>query len=406
MDIRIFPRKLSGTVSAVPSKIESGIKLVCASLSAKWTSYATVENVCFCEDILILLDCLKAIGSKFEINGSSVVFHSLRVNYEAEFDFKSSKFAFMLIVPMICKYERLIATIHGDDSIIDAEADALMKYLMSRNHRRIDYNGSFPIYIDGQLPSGEHYVESYSYIPGLLLALAHNKTDSFFAVKNKESSKAIADIAIDVLKQSGIPTSYNDGVYVVRGGQKFSLFESSIGGDFSLAANFVVANAMTSNVRVLGLDATSMQPERIVFTIIRETKSNNCKGFSIDVSDILSVLPILCVYASTLSGKSVLYGIKTDYFDMTPLINGVCEMINSVGGKATAFSDRIEIEGVKKLHGGTVDAKNNSQIVMAASILSTLCTDPVEIKNIDSITSDYPTFFDAFRKVGGIADII
>lgn len=79
-------------------------------------------------------------------------------------------------------------------------------------------------------------------------------------------------------------------------------------------------------------------------------------------------------------------------------------MINAVGGKATAFTNSIQIEGVKKLKGGTVDSHSDYRVAMAAAILSTMCQDAVIIKNIECVARKYPTFFDDFRRVGGIAD--
>lgn len=403
MDIRIIPRKLLGTVTAVPSGYEAHRKLICAALSSERVPSATVRNVSFSDDVCATLDALKAVGASFEIVGNSVIFYSFRPVHEARIDCRESHETLMLMLPFVCCFERIDATFCGSETLLDERFDGLMK-LLDVKDIEFDYHGKMPFTVKGKYPSGEHYADSYSYISGLLLSLPHNETDSMIIVSSKESSRAGTDLTAEVLKEAKIPTAYANGVYIIRGGQHYSMADTEIGGDFSLAANFVVANAITSNVRVTGLDAMSAQPEKVIFEIIRNAQSSDCKGFDIDAKDIITLVPILAVYACSLHGKSRITGIKTDYREFDGYIDRVCEMINSVGGKAKALPNAIEIEGVKKLRGGVINSYSDYRIAMASAILTTMCQEPVIIKNVECIARKYPTFFDDFRRVGGIAD--
>ena len=61
MDITIFPQKLSGTVTAIPSKSQAHRLLICAAFSDSPTSI-------FCQstnrDIEATADCLRSLGAK------------------------------------------------------------------------------------------------------------------------------------------------------------------------------------------------------------------------------------------------------------------------------------------------------------------------------------------------------
>ncbi len=406
MDIRIIPRKLLGSVTAVPSGYEAHRKLICAALSSERIPSATVRNVSFSDEVCTTLDALKTVGAKFEIVGNSVVFYSFHAANEAHIDCRESKETLMLMLPFVCFFKRLDATFSGSEALIDKHFKALVKLLSEKGIEFIYHGeeGKMPFTVKGDYPSGENYIDTYTSITGLLLSLPHNNTDSMIIVTSKESSRAGADLTAEVLKEAKIPTAYANGVYVVRGGQSYSMADTEIGGDFSLASNFVVANAISSNIRVTGLDAMSAQPEKVIFEIIRNVQSSNCKGFDIDAKEILTLVPILSVYACSLNGKSRITGIKADYDDCKEYIERTCEMINSLGGKAISLPNAIEIEGVKKLKGGVVNSHSDYRISMAAAILSTMCQEPVIIKDIECIARKYPTFFDDFRRLGGIAD--
>lgn len=404
MNIIIFPKKLAGTVLSVPSESEAHRKLICAALSAEKMPLSTVRNVPFTENVCATLDALKAIGADFEISGNSVLFHGFDAHGDVVIDCRDSKETLMLILPLVCCFEFVNATFIGNETLVDENLNSLIK-LLSVQDIEFDYDGKMPFTVKGKYPSGECYAKSYLDISGLLLALPHNETDSMILVSNKDSSRVYPDMCADILREAKILTAFANGIYIIRGGQKYSLLETEIGGDFLVASNFVVANAISSNVRVSGLDATSPQPEKAIFEIIRKTQSSDCKAFSLDASDYIRLVPILAVYACSLNGTSRISGIKTDFYDCTDLIENTCNMINAVGGKAKAFTDAIEIEGVKKLKGGTIDADFDYKLVLAATTLATMCSEPVVIEHGDSITKRYPTFFEDFRRLGGIADI-
>ena len=59
MDIKIIPRKLSGSVTPPPSKSIVHRLLIAAALSG---GISTLENIDFSEDIAATLRCLRAMG--------------------------------------------------------------------------------------------------------------------------------------------------------------------------------------------------------------------------------------------------------------------------------------------------------------------------------------------------------
>jgi 3-phosphoshikimate 1-carboxyvinyltransferase len=51
--------------------------------------------------------------------------------------------------------------------------------------------------------------------------------------------------------------------------------------------------------------------------------------------------------------------------------------------------------------GGTVSGYNDHRIVMAMTIASMLCENPVIIEGAEAVNKSYPTFFEDFKSLGG-----
>mgnify|MGYP000764845862 CR=1 FL=1 len=85
---------------------------------------------------------------------------------------------------------------------------------------------------------------------------------------------------------------------------------------------------------------------------------------------------------------------------------GTTELINDLGGKAISTENSIEIFPVEAFKGGTVRNYNDHRIAMAGAVAATRSTGKVIIKGAECTNKSYPGFFDDFRALGGIADVI
>ncbi len=403
MDISLRPAKLSGSIAAFPSQAEAHRKLICAAFSS-----GTVSNVPFTEDVCCTLNALKTLGSEFELVSDKVVFLNFRPNSNQLFDCGESIKTLIYFICICCACrDNVCATFTGSERL-SLDVVKILLDILSVHGITSDFNGKFPFTVSGMLGSGEFSVpHEYAddIVSALLIALNRNKTDSFIAVTGGDYPKSGIELTMDVLREAKVMTAYADNIYIVRGGQGYKLIDTYIGGDFALASNFVVANFMNSNVRVSGLDAMSAQPEKVIFDILRRIQASGNKSFDLDCIEFSNLVPILAVYACSLKETSYLRNIKGKPYDKAVNSEYICEMINSVGGKARAFSDRIEIDGSLTLTGGVIDCHFEHRIAYAATILSTLCTDSVTIKNAECIAKPYASFFDDFRRVGGNAVI-
>ena len=65
--------------------------------------------------------------------------------------------------------------------------------------------------------------------------------------------------------------------------------------------------------------------------------------------------------------------------------------------------DGLIIEGVSKLKGGfTVWSHKDHRIAMTLAIASTVCEEPIIIKDYECVSKSYPEFWNDFKNVGGV----
>ena len=69
MDITIQPKKLSGSITAIPSKSQAHRLLICAGMSQ---GQSVIRGISQSEDILATLDCLQALGVRYQREGDTV----------------------------------------------------------------------------------------------------------------------------------------------------------------------------------------------------------------------------------------------------------------------------------------------------------------------------------------------
>ena len=84
----------------------------------------------------------------------------------------------------------------------------------------------------------------------------------------------------------------------------------------------------------------------------------------------------------------------------------VHHLLTALGGQAEEGPDSLTVHGVPRLSGGTVDGANDHRIVMAAAIAATRAAAPVTILGAEAVNKSYPSFWDEYKRLGGVLDVL
>lgn len=283
-------------------------------------------------------------------------------------------------------------------------------------------DGTLPMQISGKLKNGSYEVSgdvSSQYITGLLLALSVVEGDSAIILKTPLQSKPYVDMTVKVMSDFGVEIMETDFGYLIHGGQNYNKLDYVVEGDWSQAAFFLVAGAISGGVTVVGLDMNTTQGDKAILDVLTafgtqlEINENSVKcvkselkGTVVDATDIPDLVPIIAVLAAFSDGQTVIKGAERLRYKESDRIESVVENLKLIGADVTETADGMIINGGAALHGAQLKGYNDHRIVMAFSVAGLLLDGETVIDDAQSINKSYPSFFEDYNRIGGRADVL
>ncbi len=419
MTVNCTPSAVSGKIRAISSKSDVHRLLICAALCENETKISC--NV-MSKDIAATVLCLKAMGTEISVCNNTITVTPKLFKEQAELDCNESGSTLRFLMPVVSALN-IDATITGQGRLPERPILPL-KEEMEKKGVTFHTDNKFPLHLTGQLQPGEYEIQgniSSQFITGLLFALPILKGDSEIKLIPPVESKSYLNITISVLRKFGIKIEEKENLYIIKGNQKYiSPKEITAEGDWSNSSFFLCAGALSENgVTVTGLDINSPQGDKKITDVLKSmgadvqisgdeitVRKKMLKGITVDASDIPDAVPIISVVATACQGDTQIINAERLRIKESDRIKSVVEMLKSVGGSVEETADGMIIHGGKALTGGKVNGYNDHRIVMAASILSILCSGDVEITDSNAIEKSYPDFFKDFNSLGGRSYVI
>ncbi len=389
--ITITPKKLSGTVAAIPSKSQAHRLLICAAFAD-----APTELICpdTNRDIEATAGCLRALGAQIHrVSQGYTVTPIKSVPQAATLSCQDSGSTLRFLLP--------VAGALGVDATFRMEGRLPQRPLsplweeMERMGCRLSRPSEDTLRCQGRLRAGDYTISgsiSSQFITGLLLACARIPGESRIHITGKLESRPYVDMTLEAMERFGLKCRD----FRLTGGKTFtSPGRVTVEGDWSNAAFFLAAGALGSSVTVTNLLTDSPQGDRAAAELLPGLREH----LTIDASDIPDLVPILAVAAACRKGATF-RNIRRLRLKESDRVESVLAMIRNLGGQAQADEETMTVMGTG-LRGGVVDAQNDHRIAMAAAIASTVCREKVTILGAECVSKSYPQFFEEFRKLGG-----
>ncbi len=419
MNVTCFPGRLSGTIRAIPSKSDAHRKLICAALSENGGLIPLYAP--FCDDIAATVRCLKALGAGFAETETGLQIMPVQRQAYAALDCGESGSTLRFLLPAaMCVCGKISVT--GSGRLPERPIRTLTDAMTAHGVR---FHGtSLPLTAEGALHGGCYEIPgniSSQFLSGLLMALPFCDTDSEIRLTTPLQSAAYVGMTLDTLRLFGAE------IAVRRDGERFSYFikgkqklhfpdEISMDGDWSNAAFWLTAGALQQGggVSVSGLSRASVQGDRAILPLLCDagagctgqgdtvgTFGSELRSFDVSMEEIPDLLPILAVRAAC-AAEGVSHFVHAERLRLkeSDRLTATAELLRSLGGKADELPDGLSVYG-GTLRGGTVDAKNDHRLVMAAAIAALKCELPVTILGAEAVNKSYPAFFTDYCALGG-----
>ena len=130
----------------------------------------------------------------------------------------------------------------------------------------------------------------------------------------------------------------------------------------------------------------------------------NLKGTNISLTHTPDLGPLLMGLCSVAKGTSYITNYERLELKESNRIKSSIDILNSLGADIKIENKRIKINGKEMLKGGvTIDPCNDHRLLMMVVALTSKYQERVTILNSDCVNKSYPSFWDDYRKIKGIA---
>lgn len=407
--------KLHGSIPAQPSKSMAHRLIICGALS---DNDCTIDNIIMSDDIAATLSCVHALGvaSYFHKKSKNVLHlqNKPRPTHEhVEINCRESGSTLRMILPVAAVFSDSV-TYTGQGRLLERPMEP---YAEAFSANGMEYEGNT---VKGRLRPGVYSLRgdvSSQFISGLLMALPLLEGDSEIRLTTALESAGYVDMTLSALKLAGINIEETGNGYKVPGGQKYKLRDCVCEGDYSHAAFFAVAGALSEEgVTVKGLSSSSQHKDKAIYDILAKmgaiveadgssitVKGGSLKGIDADVSDTPDIVPVLAVAMAAAEGTSRITGGERLRLKESDRIATVCENLLKLGCDVTETADGMIINGGKRLKGCAVSSFNDHRIAMSMAVAAALCDGEIELDDGQCVKKSAPQFWDEFKKLGGKA---
>lgn len=234
-------------------------------------------------------------------------------------------------------------------------------------------------------------------------------------------SRPYIDLTLDILRRFGVEVREDGSHFHVAADARYVLpeGETAIEGDWSNAAFFLAAGALSAPVTMTGLDLHSSQGDKAIVELLRGFGATvDChedgaitvspaplSAQTISVKEIPDALPILAMIAAQAKGTTVFTDIERLRLKESDRIATTTALLEAMGVHCESDAHEMRVTGVTQLHGGcTVSSAGDHRIAMAAAIAALNCDAPVTLTGAEAVRKSYPHFFQDYSSLGGVCD--
>ena len=390
MDIRITPQKLSGVVTPPASKSMAHRAVLAMALADR---QGILSNLSDSQDIQATKRCVESLKAP-------------RPDGELPFlDCGESGSTLRFLIPIaLAVAGGGVFTGHG----------RLMERPQQPYFDIFDEKGIFyeqkdgVLTVQGTLTPGVYHLPgnvSSQFVTGLLYALPLLTGDSTIKITTPLESSGYVDMTLDMLEKFGISVeNQNYEIFRVPGNQTYQARDIAVESDWSQAGFWYAANFLDNRVSIQGLDPSSTQGDRMVASLYWKLAKPG--DVDIDVSGCPDLLPPLAVMAAIRQGTTCFVNAARLRIKESDRLATVHQLLTALGGQAEEGPDSLTVHGVSAFTGGTVDGANDHRIVMAAAIAATRANAPVTILGAEAVNKSYPSFWEDYKRLGGVFDVL
>lgn len=404
--------KLKGEVSPPASKSILHRYIIAASMSK---GKSKISNISLSEDILATISAMRNLGATIEIKNRELLidgssFSSPLKNDDIEINCNESGSTLRFIIPVsLIRKNKII--FKGSKTLFKRP---LKPYFEIFERNDIEYKflpeNENKLIINGVLRSGRYEIVgdiSSQFITGLLFALPLLEGNSVIEIKGNLESKSYIDLTFDCLDKFGIKfKNENYEKIYIQGSQKYQVKNIDVEADFSQAAFFIVANALSSDIQIKNINMNSLQGDKEIISLIEKVEKHDSEEeLVVDGSNCPDIIPIFTLKAAYSNKKIKIINIGRLRLKECDRLKATVQELSKLGFDLVEKNDTILINYKEKTKlkkdEVSLSAHNDHRIAMMIAIASTIYEGKIYLDDASCVKKSYPDFWEVFSSIGG-----
>lgn len=368
MTRRLYPARLTGRVTAPPSKSAWHRALICRFLAGQ----SLPEQVSG-DDVKHTLVGLRALQS-----GAPVV------------DCGDSGATLRFLLPLAMALGRRDTLFTGGPRLLERPLSA--PYPVERTER--GYRTAAPLMPGRYALRGD---ETSQTVSGLLMALPLLDAPSQLVLTTPLVSRPYVDMTLDTLHRHGVTAEETADGWRIPAPQTFRADDGPIEGDWSAAGWWLTVNALQGGgITVEGLSSRSRQSDRAIVDYLQRLPE------TVDVSQTPDLLPTLALLAAMTPQTTRFTGGAFLRRKESDRLHTAAAVLSALGAEVREQPDGLTVTGGRPLRGGvTVDAFGDHRIAMLCACGALFCAQPVTLRGGDCVSKSYEDFWRDYAALGG-----
>lgn len=403
-----------------------------------------------CGDTLAAIDLARSLGAEVRVEGSDISIRGIAatpgsLSLDSIFTGESGLLT-RLSIPVMAAIGPGEFSVDGRGTLLRRPLDSAAAIMASFGVLLTGSGGHdgkevfVPLTVKGHLLPGVAEVPGSGgsqLISGLLMALPLCSKDSSLHVSDPTSIPYMY-MTLDVLKRFGVKTrSEMEGdaelleesdwgacsgiLFKIRGGQSYRSADFAIEGDWSAAANFLVAGAIFGSAGLRGLDSKSIQADISILDILVQAgavvseledgsvcvRKAPLEAFEFDLNNAPDLFPIAALLAAFCSGESRIGGVGRLASKESDRAAAILGMLSQMGVEAEISGDVMSVWGEslssrllagRLLHGGAYTSHHDHRMVMVLKVASLAADSPITIDDETCVSKSFPGFADLWSQ--------
>jgi 3-phosphoshikimate 1-carboxyvinyltransferase len=426
------PSRLRGTV-VVPG--DKSISHRAAILNALASGPATVDNFLVGDDTGATLDCLRALGVDWELEGGKGLEATLRIHgpgrerlRESEdiLDARNSGTTMRLLAGVLAAHP-FFSILTGDSSLRSRPMDRVVRPLRKMGAELWGrHDGEYPpLAIRGSELLGTRYrmpIASAQVKSALLLAGLFARGETVV-----EEPAPTRDHTERMLSAMGARLSLEEGLVRIEPlARELSPLELRVPGDISAAAFWMVAAALHPDaelhlpgvgvnptrsgiidvLRAMGADVELMEERQQGGEPVADVTVRSSRLAPVEVSGnlvprLIDEIPVLAVAAALTPGRTAVRDAAELRVKESDRIATTCRELGRLGARVEELPDGLAIEGVRSLRGAHCHSHGDHRLAMALGVAGLLARGETVIEEAEAAQVSYPGFWSDLAQLAG-----